>query len=318
MRFNPKARLNTSQVRDTRGRRAGGFRGGGMGGGLGGGLGGLPIGVGAGGGVVGIIIVAAIVLFFFLGNGSGSPTAGPPNRTSGAVSTAKLAQECRTGADTVHHDCRLVAEINSIQSYWTKALPQQAGVRYVDADTRFFTGQVSTGCGNATEAVGPFYCPADKIVYIDLSFFNQMLTGQLGAEGGDFAEAYVLAHEYGHHVQDLLGTMSKVHSSTGATSDSVRLELQADCYAGMWAKGATSTTDAGGRPLILNLTANDIARAINAAKAVGDNRIQRESTGRVNPDAWTHGSSAERMRWFLTGYHQGSLKACDTFSAQHL
>jgi hypothetical protein len=303
MRFNRKAKLDTSQIRDTRGQRSsGGMRSGGMG------MGGLP----AGGGILGIIVTIAIV-FFMSQTGDGG-SAEPTNDQS----STNLAAECRTGADTTKRDCALVAEVNSIQDYWGDTLPRQAEQRYVEADTTFFSGQVGTGCGGASAAVGPFYCPADSSIYIDLTFFDQMLEGQLGAKGGPFAEAYVLAHEYGHHVQNLLGTMGQVGNEQGAGSDPVRLELQADCYAGMWAKGATTTTDSGGRPLILNLTEQDIARAIDAAKAVGDNRIQRESQGRVDPDSWTHGSSQQRMRWFMTGYQQGSMQACDTFSAQSL
>jgi len=304
MRFNRRARLDTSQIRDTRGPRStGGMRSGG--------IGGIPGGLPAGGGVVGLIITIVIIVISQTG-GTESPV---PADGQGSTN---LAAECRTGADTDKRDCKLVAEVNSIQNYWSTTLPQEAGRRYVEADTNFFTGEVSTGCGNASSAVGPFYCPANAMVYIDLTFFDDMLKGQLGARGGPFAEAYVLAHEYGHHVQNLLGTMGQVGNEQGAGSDPVRLELQADCYAGMWAKGATTTTDASGRPLIIDLTQRDIAQAIDAAKAVGDNRIQRESQGRVDPDSWTHGSSQQRMRWFMTGYQQGSLQACDTFSAQQL
>ena len=308
MRFNRKAKLDTSQIRDTRGQRSsGGLRSGGIG------MGGMPGGLPAGGGILGIIITVAIVLIMSQTGDDGGGAPAPNNQGS-----TNLAAECRTGADTNRQDCALVAEVNSIQDYWADTLPQQADRRYVEADTTFFSGQVGTACGGASSAVGPFYCPADSSVYIDLTFFDQMLEGQLGAKGGPFAEAYVIAHEYGHHVQNLLGTMGQVGNEQGAGSDPVRLELQADCYAGMWAKGATTTTDAGGRPLILDLTEQDIARAIDAAKAVGDNRIQRESQGRVDPDSWTHGSSQQRMRWFMTGYQQGSMQACDTFSAQSL
>ncbi|MFP5353506.1 MAG: neutral zinc metallopeptidase, partial [Actinomycetota bacterium] len=148
--------------------------------------------------------------------------------------------------------------------------------------------------------------------------FEDMLQGRLGARGGAFAESYVLAHEYGHHVQNILGTMGRVRTQQGPTSDAVRLELQADCYAGMWAKHATEAPDAGGEPYILELTEQDIAQALDAARAVGDDRIQQRSGGRVNPDAWTHGSSEQRMRWFRTGLDQGSLQACDTFAAREL
>jgi predicted metalloprotease len=212
----------------------------------------------------------------------------------------------------------LVADVNSIQSFWADELPKQAGVDYTRARTVVFSGQTQTGCGSASSQVGPFYCPVDKHVYLDTTFFRDMLEGQLGAKGGEFSRAYVLAHEYGHHVQDLLGTMGKVRTQQGRNSDSVRLELQADCYAGIWTKHATTTPDATGRPYILDLTRQDISNALDAAAAVGDDRIQQRSSGRVDPDSWTHGSAESRMRWFTTGMNKGSLKACDTFAANRL
>jgi len=145
-----------------------------------------------------------------------------------------------------------------------------------------------------------------------------VLQGQLNGPSGSFVEPYVLAHEYGHHIQNLLGTMGQVKTQQGPNSDSVRLELQADCYAGMWAKSATTTNDATGQALFSSLTDADIQQAIAAATAVGDDRIQQRSGGRVNPEQWTHGSAAERVRWFRTGFTQGSLKACDTFAANAL
>ncbi len=167
--------------------------------------------------------------------------------------------------------------------------------------------------------MGPFYCPEDKLVYIDLTFYSDMLEGQLGAQGGDFAEAYVLAHEYGHHVQDLLGTLAEHQSrQTGPTSASVRIELQADCYAGMWANGVTTAEDASGQPIVSQITEADISTAIDAAAAVGDDRIQAETSGRVNEEQWTHGSADARVRWFMTGYQSGRLDACDTFSTDSL
>jgi predicted metalloprotease len=303
MRYNPRARLDRSQV-EVR-------RGGGGGGGFG-----LPVGGGGmrvGGGIGGFIILVIVVLLQsgVLGGGSGGAT---PTQQQ-----VQSLQNCKTGQDANNNEsCALLADVNSIQSFWAGELPQQAGVGYTKARAVFFTTQTSSGCGTASTSVGPFYCPNDKHVYLDRTFFRDMLQGQLGAKGGPFSEAYVLAHEYGHHVQDLLGTMSKVRTQQGAQSDSVRLELQADCYAGIWTKHATEAPDAGGRPYIQDLTQDDINRALDAARAVGDDRIQRQNSGRVNPDQWTHGSAQERMRWFTVGMQQGSLRACDTFSASRL
>jgi predicted metalloprotease len=211
-----------------------------------------------------------------------------------------------------------MAMVNSIQSYWAQALPQQSNKQYVEADTVIFSDQVRTGCGNATSDVGPFYCPPDQHVYLDTTFFKDMLERQLGGKATDFTEAYVLAHEYGHHIQNLLGTMGRVRTQQGASSDAVRLELQADCYAGMWARHASEVQDADGQVFIENLTQQDVEEAIAAARAVGDDRIQQRTSGRVNPDSWTHGSAEERMRWFTTGREKGTLQACDTFSARRL
>lgn len=308
MRYNPRARLDTSQVRV----RSGGGGGGGFrlpsGGGSGGG------GMKVGGGIGGLVILVIVLLLQSQlgGGGTGSPGAGAE------VDGDALAR-CQDGTDAQQdRQCGIVADVNSIQSFWSGALPRQAGVDYRDAVTNLFTGGVSTGCGEASSDVGPFYCPVDESVYLDRSFFEDMLQGRLGARGGAFAESYVLAHEYGHHVQNLLGTMGRVRTQQGPSSDAVRLELQADCYAGMWAKHATEAPDAGGQPYILELTEEDIANALDAARAVGDDRIQQRSGGRVDPDAWTHGSAAQRMRWFRTGLDQGTLRACDTFAAQRL
>jgi uncharacterized protein len=311
MRYNPRARLDNSQVENRRGRGGGGFGGGGfpMGGGRGGP--GLRVGGGVGGLIVLIII---LVLQSQLGGGGGGDGTTPTPSAAGTSLT-----QCTAGTNANQdQDCALVADVNAIQSFWAQELPQQSDVRYTPANSTVFSGGTQTGCGSASSDMGPFYCPVDKHVYLDTSFFHDMLQGQLGAKGGQFSWAYVLAHEYGHHVQDLLGTMSKVRTQQGQSSDSVRLELQADCYAGIWTKHATTAPDADGRPLILDLTRGDINRALDAAAAVGDDRIQRRSSSRVDPDSWTHGSAEQRMRWFDIGMRSGTLKACDTFGAQQL
>ena len=209
--------------------------------------------------------------------------------------------------------------MNSIQAYWATALPEQTDTEYSKAKTTLFSGSTSSSCGQASSAMGPFYCPSDQRVYLDLTFFDDMLEGQLGAAGGDFAEAYVVAHEYGHHVQDLLGTLARAQSSsTGPTSPSVRVELQADCFAGVWAHYAATVEDANGQVFISDLTEQDIKIAIDAASAVGDDRIQQQTQGRVDEESWTHGSAEDRVRWFLTGYDQGQVDSCDTFAPNAL
>jgi predicted metalloprotease len=220
---------------------------------------------------------------------------------------------CKTGEDANKSaDCARVAVENSLYDFWGDELGSKFRAEK-EVDT--FTGATSTGCGQASSDVGPFYCPVDESIYLDTTFFDDVLERQLGGPDGGFVEPYVLAHEYGHHIQNLLGTMGKVKTQQGPTSDSVRLELQADCYAGMWAKAATSTEDASGEVLFSSLTDQDIQQAIEAAQSVGDDRIQERSGGRVNPEQWTHGSAQERVDWFNTGYTKGDLDACDTFAA---
>ncbi len=295
MSFNKGAKLDPSQVEDVRGSRMG--------------KGGLA----AGGGGIGIIVALVWVL---LGGNSATggtlgslvdQTIGGGAGEPGPASTA-LANECQTGADAnAREDCRIVGYINSIQAYWTDEFAA-SGESYVVARTRFFTEQINTGCGVASSASGPFYCPSDSYVYIDLGFFDE-LRSTFGAQGGPFAQAYILAHEYGHHVQDLVGTLSGGTGQEGQAGQSVRTELQADCFAGVWANHAAATG------YLVALTDAEIADALDAASAVGDDRIQQEMQGQVNPETWTHGSSAQRQQWFSVGYQTGSPDRCDTFSS---
>jgi len=303
MRYDEGADLDTSSVEDVRG---------------GGGFGGRGVAFGGGGlGLVGVVIYILIQVLGGSDGGNGAGVAGFPAIDQGrSANNDELAQECRTGADANSSvECAVVADINSIQDYWGQVL----GPRYVPADTVFFSGATQTRCGAASSGTGPFYCPADQLVYIDLSFFDQLRT-QFGAEGGLFVDAYVLAHEYGHHVQDLLGTNQQVTpGQTGPTSGSVRLELQADCYAGTWANHAESVPDENGHTLIADITQDDIDRALDAAGRIGDDYIERNlGSGRVDPGSFTHGTSEQRQQWFTTGYRSGDPARCDTFSTDDL
>src|SRR5437588_10880864 len=268
MEFNDNVRLDPSQVEDQRGNGGGGFGGGGFGGGGGG----FPIPIAVGGGGGGLLLVLAIVAFNLLGGGlsTGGSTAatGTSNGYQGVeVAGSQVAQQCRTGADAnARTDCRVVGVVNSVQAYWTTEMTRR-GITYVPADTVFYSGQTRAGCGIAQAAEGPFYCPVDEKVYLDLSFLDELHT-RFGAQGGPFAQAYVVAHEYGHHVQDLLGLLGSGRSNTvGQEGGSVRTELQADCLAGVWADHALQTG------YISQLTDADVADGLDAAAAVGDERM---------------------------------------------
>jgi uncharacterized protein len=308
--FKRNVRLNPRQVRDLRGRGGPRLGGGGLGG-LGGGRGGGGIPLPIGGGIGGIIVlIIAFVLFSGVLDGAG-PQSGlsgfPVDDARGGSDT--LMEECQTGEDANRRqDCRIVGFVNSIQDYWEGEFAA-SGQTYQPALTTIFEGSVSTGCGAASSAAGPFYCPADQGVYLDLGFFDQ-LRSRFGAQGGPLAEAYVLAHEYGHHVQHLTGTLQRAQrGDTGPQSGAVRVELQADCYAGVWAGNAVN------QEYLEPLTQSEIAAALDAAAAVGDDRIQETTQGRVMPESWTHGSSEQRQEWFGRGYLKAGPDSCDTFAA---
>lgn len=280
MTFRRDAPLDPSQVEDRRG------------------AGGLLIG----GGGIGIVILIASLL---LGVDPTAMLQAIPTDT--AVQNGPSATECRTGADANQRDdCRIVGFVDSVQKYWSDEFAR-TGKQYAPAKTVLFSGYAQSACGTAQTAMGPFYCPEDQKVYIDTTFF-QDLRSKLGAQAGPFAQGYVVAHEYGHHVQHVLGGLSS-STRTGAQSQSVRTELQADCYAGVWAKNASDTG------YLETPTQAQIADALDAAAAVGDDRIQQQTQGRVAPDSFTHGSSAQRQKWFTTGYQTGDPARCDTSGA---
>ncbi len=269
MSFRDDSKLDPSQVQDERGR---------------GGVGRGGIAIGGGGLGIGVIIILLLVQALGGGGGLGD-LSGLQEQTPGSAAANGDLQDCVTGADAnTRQDCRIVGYVNSVQSFWTNEFARR-GRSYVPAATYFESGQWQTGCGPASTDVGPFYCPADKRVYLDLGFLDE-LHDRFGATGGSLAQGYVIAHEYGHHVQDLLGTLDQQSNTTGAQGTSVRTELQADCFAGVWAAHATETG------LLNPITPEQIADALNAAEAVGDDRIQSETQGQVDPDKWTHGSSA--------------------------
>lgn len=299
MTFNEGARLDTSQV--TGGGKAGAVVGGGIGG-----------------------LLLMLLVVFLGGNplGGGNSSAFDVNQilTGGQNGSSIDVSQCETGADANENDvCRIIGTVNSAQDYWTDALPADINRQYRQAQTVIYSGATQSPCGTASNQTGPFYCPSDERVYVDAAFFDE-LTKNFGADGGNLAQMYVVAHEYGHHVQNILGILAKGQDGqTGPRSGGVRIELMADCFAGVWAHNAANTQDADGNTLLQPLTNSDIQSALSAAAAVGDDHIQETlGGGRVNQDSWTHGSSESRQRWFTAGYESGNLNSCDTFAANDL
>ncbi|MCC9196631.1 neutral zinc metallopeptidase [Arthrobacter sp. zg-Y820] len=297
MSFNENARLDSSRVRDHRGKGKGIALGGGLGGGL----------------ILILSLVFGSDVVDSLGLTDGADAA------TGSGSSPSIT-ECLDGADANERlDCRIVGTAESLDSYWGPALAAE-GLTYTEPGVTLFSGQTSTGCGSATSAVGPFYCPADEQTYYDTAFFDE-LVAQYGASGGPLAQEYVVAHEFGHHIQNLTGVLgASARDPQGADSAAVRTELQADCYAGLWAGAAASVPAPGSsEPFLAELTTTDVQDALSAASAIGDDRIQSMATGQVNPESWTHGSGDQRQAWFMQGYNNdGGIGACDTFSAADL
>lgn len=292
MSFNDNTPLDPSQVQDRRGRGRGPLVGGGIG--------------------VGVILLLAALFGI------------DPQLLEGLTGTAQdpqaqsqdSAPACETGADAdARLDCRITGTVNSLNTFWPAYLAQY-NRKYPQPEAVIFTGATNTGCGAATSDVGPFYCPADSTAYFDPGFFQE-LVDRFGSSGGPLAQEYVVAHEFGHHVQAVLGNLDRAQRDPqGPGSGAVRVELQADCYAGLWAHYATTQPNPKtGQPFLEPFTDRDIQDALSAASAVGDDRIQKAATGRVSPEAWTHGSSAQRQKWFYQGYTTGNINKCDTFAA---
>jgi uncharacterized protein len=298
MSFEEGAGLDTSQV-------TGGGRGGAL---IGGGIGSL------------VLVLIASFFGIDLSGVTGSNNPFDPGQVSpGGQQSEEDFSQCKTGADANRDvTCRIIGTVNSVQDYWNEALPADLNRQYRSAKTVIFSGATQSACGTASSQTGPFYCPSDERIYIDASFFD-LLTERFGADNGALAQEYVVAHEYGHHVENVLGLLARAQDGqTGPTSGGVRIELMADCLAGVWANHASTTKDADGNTLLKPLTNDDVRSALSAAAAVGDDRIQQSSGGGVNPDTWTHGSSESRQRWFLTGYQSGQPAQCDTFSTDQL
>ncbi|MDP9799946.1 putative metalloprotease [Arcanobacterium wilhelmae] len=291
MSFNDDVTLDTSGVRTGGGRR----------------------GAAIGGGLGGFGLVAAVIFYLVTGQfpNLGSEVSAPVNDRP----ATDIAAECRTGADANSSDrCRMVAGKNSLDQFWNAQLASEAGLKYYAPTLNLYSGQVATACGTGSNAVGPFYCPGDQTIYIDTTFFDQLK--RFGADNTSLAQLYILAHEWGHHIQNHTGDLQKIdHNSSGPTSSMVRSELQADCLAGAWMHNASTVKDPDtGIPFMKQPTAEQISSALNAAAAVGDDRIAQKAGMNANPDNFSHGSSAKRAEWLERGLENGTLEACNTWA----
>ncbi|WP_462417592.1 KPN_02809 family neutral zinc metallopeptidase [Kytococcus sp. Marseille-QA3725] len=331
MTFNDNANLDTSQV-------------------SGGGGGGMGRGamIGGGGGIGGLLLILLLVLTgngdLLTGGGGGGQQQGQGGQNQqqgqdpwgfGGGSTETTGDtgdfgngqgdfsHCRTGKDANEHtDCRVIGTVNSVQQYWQKELPKvtNPSKEYRKSTTVIYNGQTQSQCGTASNEVGPFYCPLDEKIFIDPAFFSELdKFGVENPEEKNLAQMYIVAHEYGHHVQNILGYLVESQKDPkGEKSGAVRTELMADCLAGAWVANADGTTDSQGTPLIKKVTQQQINDALEAAAAVGDDNIQQRSGRGVNPEAFTHGTSEQRQKWFMAGYEGGSAKSCDTFRSENL
>ena len=296
MTFDDDARIDSSKVTRRRGR-------------------GRTTGIAAGGG--GLLVVVAVILVQQFTGVDLSQLVGGAGGSGGSGSSGQQDEAidgCTTGREANEDvECRMAGAADSLDTYWTTAAAEAGVADYSLPGFALFDAATSTGCGDATSATGPFYCPPDRSLYLDTTFFDELRT-RFDATGGPLAQMYVVGHEWGHHIQQLSGAFDHAdRSGTGPDSDSVRLEVQADCYAGAWIGAAAEVRDDTGRAFLEPVTAAEVANALDAAAAVGDDRIQASAGGAVDPDTWTHGSAEQRQRWFETG-RAGGPAACDTFA----
>ncbi|MFT7710063.1 neutral zinc metallopeptidase [Clavibacter tessellarius] len=296
MTFDDDARIDSSKVTRRRGGR------------------GRTTGIAAGGG--GLLVVVAVILVQqftgvdlsqLVGGGAGGGTGSSDQRD-------EAIEGCTTGREAnASVECRMAGAADSLDTYWAAEAPAVGIADYARPGFSLFDAATTTGCGEASSATGPFYCPPDRRLFVDTSFFDELRT-RFGASGGSLAQMYVVGHEWGHHIQQLTGAFDRAdRRGTGPDSDSVRLEVQADCYAGAWIGAASQVRDDAGTAFLEPVTAAEVADALDAAAAVGDDRIQASGGGGVDPDTWTHGSAEQRQRWFETG-RAGGPTACDTFA----
>lgn len=287
MTFNPKSDISGGKA-SKRGRTTG-------------------IAVGGGLGLIALFLISQFLGVDLTGLAGGGQPQEPAAEEPGL-------EQCLTGQDANERvECRMVGASASLEEYWEQEAPSIGVAYHAPNDFVLFSQATSTGCGQASSATGPFYCPPDETIYVDVAFYDE-LRSRFGAQGGPLAEMYVIAHEWGHHVQNLAGVLDSTRDGqTGPSSNAVRVELQADCFAGAWAAAASTTTDASGEPFLQPITEDQYRSALDAAAAVGDDHIQQSTQGQVMPHTFTHGTSEQRIRWFKTGY-EGGAGACDTFT----
>lgn len=298
MSFNEQVRSDSSRVRSSGAGRAAGIGGGSI----------LT--------VIAVLLLSQVTGIDLTGllQGGASPSAPASQQQTAGVDLSA----CTTGrAANERTECRMVTTADSLDAVWTEQLSEQgAGVAYEMPGFQIFQDAVATGCGNATSATGPFYCPRDRTVYLDLGFFQQM-ESDFGAANAPLAQEYVVAHEWGHHIQNLQGVFNRHNTQeTGEQGAGVRSELQADCYAGVWMNWASKTIDEeSGVAFLKAPTPEQISDALQTAQAIGDDRLQTRYQGSTNADTWTHGSAQQRQEWLTLGLENGSIDMCDTWSA---